>query len=193
MLDLHRYYQSTYHRPIRESLRVAVDAVQGPKVALDCGCGAGADIEVLLSKDFVVHAFDLENDAIELCKQRFRDYPKVTLSTASFEEYVYPKHSLTVADSSLFFCARDAFPDVWARLSAALKSGGIFCGSFLGRNDDMHGPGSPEITRWRNTLAFEEYEIENLFENYDLLSFNEYDVSSDMKRWHIYSVVAAKQ
>lgn len=66
--EIIEYYNSTKHREIRSDLTYAVEQVDEPKIAIDCGCGAGADIEYLLSENFKVHGFDSEALAIERCK-----------------------------------------------------------------------------------------------------------------------------
>lgn len=54
-----QYFEATANRPIRDDLRFAVEVVPEPKVAIDCGCGAGADIRYLVSNGFTVNGFDI--------------------------------------------------------------------------------------------------------------------------------------
>ena len=57
--DLQRYYEETEQREIREDLRFAVAELDtNERLAVDCGCGSGADIAYLLGEGFTVHAFD---------------------------------------------------------------------------------------------------------------------------------------
>lgn len=39
---------------------LAAKLVDGPRIAVDCGCGAGSDIAFLRSEGFVVYTFDTE-------------------------------------------------------------------------------------------------------------------------------------
>lgn len=47
--EIKEYYDATKHREVRSDLTFAVNIVGEPKIAIDCGCGAGADIEYLLA------------------------------------------------------------------------------------------------------------------------------------------------
>jgi 16S rRNA C1402 N4-methylase RsmH len=101
--EIEDYYDSTVHREIRSDLTFAVDIAGYPKIAIDCGCGAGADIKYLLSKGFKIYGFDIDNESISRCKKRFMNNKDVILSKAGFSSFKYPKASLIVADASLFF------------------------------------------------------------------------------------------
>jgi trans-aconitate methyltransferase len=50
--EITKYFESTENRKIREDLVFAVENVIETKIAIDCGCGAGADINYLVSKGF---------------------------------------------------------------------------------------------------------------------------------------------
>lgn len=122
--EISNYYNETKHRPIRVELVYAVKHVTGDKVALDCGCGAGANIAYLRENNVTVFVFDVESESIELCCQRFRHDDAVSLSLSSFRSY--PKSSLVVADARLFFCPQRDFDIVCQNIGDSLSSGGIF-------------------------------------------------------------------
>ena len=69
--EILQYYRATAQREVREDLVFAVSKVTEEKTALDCGCGAGADIAFLRKQGFIVNAFDIEEEAIRQCKKRF--------------------------------------------------------------------------------------------------------------------------
>ena len=50
--EIKQYYDATENREVHPDLTFAVNYVAGPKIAIDCGCGAGADIEYLLASGF---------------------------------------------------------------------------------------------------------------------------------------------
>lgn len=190
------YYDVTEHREIRSDLIMAVDAVGNPKIAIDCGCGAGADIEYLLGKGFKVYGFDIEDDSISRCNKRFKNNENINLSKGDFSSYEYPRTSLVVADASLFFCPKEDFEYVWTKIHDSLYASGIFCGSFLGPEDTMasanhDGP-------WGNVLVFREEQVRAVFKNgYEVLSFTEHKSSGKNPEgsphdWHVFSVVARK-
>ncbi|MBV1884073.1 MAG: methyltransferase domain-containing protein [Pseudomonadales bacterium] len=194
--DITKYFDKTEFREIRKDLVFAIKNISEPKIAIDCGCGAGADIDYLASNDFVVHGFDLEEESISRCKARFKNTDNVFLAKSSFNLFRYPQASLVAADASLFFCPISEFPSVWEKMYECLYPGGIFCGSFLGPEDSMANPGHPSVF-WPDVAVFEEAEVRNLFEYYEILRFNVHRTSGTTllgtpHDWHIFSVVAKK-
>lgn len=192
-----KYLDATENRKIREDLVFAVQYVDEPKVAIDCGCGAGADIGFLVSNGFAVYGFDVEEESISRCTARFHNVADVHLSRSSFSSYNFPKASLVVADSSLFFCPKPEFADVWKNIYECLYPGGIFCGSFLGPEDTMAGPKYNAVDYWPEVSVFEDEEVKELFTNFEVLRFNVHRSSGstpagELHDWHIFSIVAKK-
>ncbi len=195
--EIHQYYNATENSAVRSSLAYAVSLMGDTRIAVDCGCGAGADIAYLRDNDFTVHAFDSEAESIARCSKRFHGDVRVLLSHASFSNFTYPRASLVVADASLFFCPKSDFDGVWHNISASLISGGIFCGSFLGPNDTMASPDYDGDAFWPIVTAFAEAEVRARFEGFRILKWEEHNVSGKTAqdvphRWHIFSVVAEK-
>lgn len=191
------YYAETANRPVRPDLVFAISLIEDEKIAIDCGCGAGADIAYLRENGFFVFAFDIEAESIKLCSQRFAGDDKVSLSRHSFLSYDYPEASLVVADASLFFCPETEFGRVWVKIWRSLKPGGIFCGSFLGPDDTMASPHFDRDAYWPNILVFNEQALRSQLEGFEILRFKEHNVSAPTRltaanRWHVFSVVARK-
>lgn len=191
------YYDSTESSEIRSDLLQAVELVKEPRIAIDCGCGAGADIEFLTKHDFTVYGFDIEYESIKRCKDRFRNNNKVILSRDSFNTFIYPRASLILADASLFFCPTAEFDAVWQKIYESLFVGGIFCGSFLGPNDTMTSSKYSKENFWSVNKVFSENDVKSLFTNYAIINFTEHNTSGktvqgDSHNWHIFSVVAIK-
>ena len=196
--EISRYFDATAHRQTRDDLKLAVSLVEGDKTAIDCGCGAGSDIEFLRKNDFLVHAFDLEEESIARCRSRFKGDSKVLLSQASFSTFKYPVVTLIVADASLFFCPIQDFSEVWGKITHALSPKGVFVGSFLGPEDTMAGPEYNKGVYWPDVLVFAKEQVENLFNNYKIELFTEHRTSGTSPdgqphHWHIFSVVAKKK
>jgi len=191
------YYDDTKSTEIRSDLLQAIELVKGPKVAVDCGCGAGSNIGYLSTNGFTVYGYDIEDEAIIRCKDRFSNNSKVVLSQDSFSTFTYPRTSLVLADASLFFCPENEFDFAWHKIYESLYVGGVFCGSFLGPNDTMANPNYAKEGFWPNSLVFREKEIKSLFKNYLVCSFTEHKFSGRTTQgvphdWHIFSVVASK-
>ncbi len=196
--EIKEYYDATEDREIRSDLTFAVSLVGDPRIAIDCGCGAGADIEYLVATGFKVYGFDIEDEAIARCNKRFKNNNDVILTKADFSSYQYPRASLVVADASLFFCPKTEFKYVWNNIYECLYPDGIFCGSFLGPEDTMAGPVNNKSTFWPDTSVFYEKEVKEVFKNYDICRFTEHKTSGKTPQgiphdWHIYSVVARKK
>ena len=195
--EIEEYYDTTENREIRPDLTLAVKNVGEPKIAIDCGCGAGADIKYLLAAGFKVYGFDIEEESISRCKERFKNNGDLVLSKADFNSYKYPRASLVVADASLFFCPENDFEPVWRKIHECLCSNGIFCGSFLGPEDTMASANNNQVF-WDNALVFHEVQVKSLFRNdYEIISFTEHKSSGKNPNglahdWHVFSVVARK-
>lgn len=196
--EITEYYNSTKDREIRSDLIYAIEQMIEPKIVIDCGCGAGSDIEYLLSKGFRIYAFDSEASAIERCKERFKGNTDVILSKDTFHSFKYPQSSLVLADASLFFCPENEFDYVWIEMHKCLKPKGIFCGSFLGPKDTMASSDYDKDAYWADILVLNEKEVRALFaKSYEILRFTEHkssgnDPDGKAHNWHIFSVVAKK-
>ncbi len=132
------YYDRVKNSRPESALRFAISQVDRklPRVATDCGCGAGNEIEFLVRRGFEVVAFDADEASVRMCRARFEGEDSVRISQATFLTFAYPGTALTVATLSLFFSPREDFEPSWARLAASIPPGGVFCGTFLGPNDD---------------------------------------------------------
>lgn len=162
------------------------------RTAVDCGCGTGADIAYLSSLGYQVYGFDVNPDAVAICKERFAGNALVRVTEARFEEFDYPACGLATAHSSLFFADPTRFAVTWQRIEAALVPGGVFAGDFMGVRDDWAKSYRAPIT------ALEHEHIERLLEGFDIIEFNERDepgitALGRTKHWHMYSVVAVKK
>lgn len=195
--EIIEYYDSTEKSSARPDLIFALEELKEGKVAIDCGCGAGSDIAFLRSKEFTVHAFDLEEESIIRCKDRFKGDDRVFLSQDSFSSFTYPSASLVVADASLFFCPENEFDSVWENITNSLECNGVFCGSFLGPKDTMASQDYDKEAFWADVLVLTESKVKEKLQGYEILKWTEHDLSGEASQgkphhWHIFSVVAKK-
>lgn len=195
--EISEYFDATADRNVRSDLQQAIELVGNPKIAIDCGCGAGSDIAYLLANGFVVHAFDIESESISRCSERFKDETNLYLSQDGFDTFTYPPASLILADASLFFCPEGEFNKVWCKINKALIPGGIFVGSFLGPRDTMAGPDYQRDTFWPDVLVFTEAQLRPKFKDLKIISWTEHETDGKTAQgtthhWHIFSVVAKK-
>ncbi len=188
-----KYYAQVSAQPHRKLTAMAVKALGSglPKVAIDCGCGTGSDIAYLLEQGFQVYGFDVREDPLDVCRQRFAEYSQLSLSQTSFAEFEYFPASLIIANSSLFFCPQPVFANVWKKIVTALPVGGVFSGDLLGVNDSWIK--SPD----HDVSAFTQSEVDELFDGFDIIYRHEHDEPGQTalgrsKHWHMYSFIARK-
>ncbi|MCG6403314.1 class I SAM-dependent methyltransferase [Vibrio fluvialis] len=186
------YYEQAISHPHLQRTELAVKLNQSrTRVAVDCGCGTGSDIQYLAQQGYQVHGFDVNSDATELCQARSVENALVEIEQAAFESFDYPKAGIVIANSSLFFANPDQFQETWYKIEACLEAGGVFAGDFMGEKDswanNYRGPTTP----------LTESQVRSLFAHFDVVRFFERDESAKtalgrMKHWHTYSVVAVK-
>lgn len=190
-----KYYHSTRNSQLRSELEYALELSEHGGVAIDCGCGSGSNIAHLRIRGYTVHAFDVDDKAIELCSQRFSDDSDVFLSKASFGTFSYPKASLVLADASLFFCPREEFASFVSETHSALHPDGIFYGSFLGARDSMARPQFTGHNPWGKVLVQTDVELRKALSVFQILHWSEHESdgttnTGEKHHWHLYVVVA---
>ena len=188
-----RYYEKALTRPHLKRTEFAVRLNESNlKVATDCGCGTGSDIQYLEQQGFRVHGFDINPDSIAICRDRFSSKSLVDISESSFESFDYPKSGVVVANSSLYFADPNQFETTWGNIKSSIEIGGAFAGDFMGLKDTW-------ADNYRSpTTPLSESEVKGLFFDFEIVSFFERDESAKtslgrMKHWHTYSVVAVKR
>lgn len=187
------YYQKALARPHSQRTEWVARLNQSvTKVAIDCGCGTGSDMEYLYQQGYQVYGFDINPDSLAICNDRFASNPLIELTQSSFENYDYPRVGVVLANSSLFFADPEYFDEIWRRIESCLELGGVFAGDFMGLKDSW-------ANNYRSvTTAFSEENIRKLFTNFEVVRFYERDEQAPtslgkLKHWHTFSVVAIKR
>ncbi|MDO6706898.1 class I SAM-dependent methyltransferase [Photobacterium sp. 1_MG-2023] len=188
-----RYYERALGRNHNQLAERAFEINQsGVEIVVDCGCGTGSDIQFFSNLGYRVHGFDINADAIALCRQRFSENSQVELMQSSFEHFDYPAAGIVYASNSLYFSLPDVFQDTWAHMTDCLVSRGVFAGDFMGVEDDW-ATGHHQVIN-----AFTRDEIQALFHDFEIIELSERNemgstVLGKQKRWHTYSVLAVKK
>ncbi|MBO1350843.1 MAG: class I SAM-dependent methyltransferase [Hormoscilla sp. GUM202] len=137
------YYEAVAGRPPRKTLLLALNRFDAEKLenasrlAVDLGCGDGRDTVELRRRGWSVLGIDGEKEAIS----RLRSLPDIDISLLSTQVMGFetlelpPALDLINASFCLPFCAREEFPGLWAKILAALRTGGRFCGYLFGDRD----------------------------------------------------------
>lgn len=190
--DWKEYLNIVSNKPHRKILENAVlQDTSGLKIAIDCGCGVGADAGYLLDQGYEVIAFDKEEKAIEVCKYRFSDKPGFSASVCLMEDFAFKSVGLILASNSLFFCQPDRFDNTINSMLSSVAQGGIFVGDFVGPKDSwVHSPNHLVHSVTKDILGsiFCDFEILELHERDELAS----TALGNMKHWHTFTVVAKR-
>jgi tellurite methyltransferase len=186
--DWTNYYRLTKDRPPHPRLLRAVEYLGHTGQALDLGCGIRADTRYLVSQGFHVTAVDREVTALKSLANLPQGSVKCVLS--SFEEFSFAPYDLINAHFSLPFIKPEQFADVFVRLKAALRPGGIFVGQFFGIRDSWNIP--------ENQMTFFTHqEVIERLAALEILEFEEEEqdgVTTEgiTKHWHIYHILVRK-
>lgn len=189
---IENYLKLTHGKQASLWLPAAVMALGRTGRALDLGCGAGRDTKFLLEERFYVVAVDKSEKALEYLKELPQEHLEIKLS--SFEDFDFEegKYDLVNAQFSLPFTDRDIFPEVFRKMKASIKPGGMFVGQLFGVNDDWHK--SPTTRTTFHTVE----EARALFGDMEILKFIEKDYDGTIadgtpKHWHTFHILARRK
>ncbi|KUM34144.1 class I SAM-dependent methyltransferase [Pseudomonas sp. EpS/L25] len=192
MSDWTAYYAATAGGGPRDTLLRALALwSEPPGIAMDLGCGTGRDTLELLERGWQVLATDAEAEALVELRQRVPAAPGSRLYTrhARFETLVLDRYELVNASFSLPFCAPAHFPGLWARITAATRPGGLFCGQLLGTRDSWAS---------RGVTVVDPAELTELLRDWEVLHHREEEEDGHTavgkpKHWHIHHLVLRRR
>ena len=192
------YYQAVAGRPPRKTLLLALNGFEAEmmagalRFAVDLGCGDGRDTVELLRRGWRVLGIDGEQKAIARLRSR-PDIDATLLETQvmRFEALQLPPAvDLINASFCLPFCPPEEFPNLWAKIVAALRTGGYFCGHLFGERDSWaNDPGIAHYTRNLVVELLQPFAVE-------LLEEEEHPGKTALgedRDWHIFHLVARKR
>lgn len=162
----------------------------GNSVAIDCGCGVGSDIKYLAENGYKVVGFDVNDDAVSICRKRFENNSDIQITVSSFEGFDPIQCGILIAHNSLYFAEPELFSATWAKFTNSLEKGGVLSVNLMGKKDTW-------VSSFRMPVSsFTKAEIESLFEGFEVVKFSERDEDGAAtvgdKHWHTYSVIAIK-
>jgi tellurite methyltransferase len=153
------YYEVTAERPSWTTTKTAAEAfgehpADGPRFAVDLGCGAGRDTRELLRRGWRVLATDMTPEGPKTLWRLTPEGDRERLETeiSTLQDFEIPACDLVNANLILPFQPADDYAATWARILAAIPVGGRFSGMLFGDKDqaadepDMTCP-SPEAIR----------------------------------------------
>lgn len=153
------YYEVTAERPSWATTRMAAEAFgdhpdDGPRFAVDLGCGAGRDTRELLRQGWRVLATDMTPEGIETLLRLTpeADLARLRTEVSLLVDLEIPACDLVNANLSLPFQPAQDYAAVWERIRAAIPIGGRFSGMLFGDRDQAAGEAemtcpSPDVIR----------------------------------------------
>ncbi len=166
------YYDVTAERPSWTTTKTAAEAFgahppEGPRFAVDLGCGAGRDSRELLRRGWRVLATDMTPEGPETLWRLTPEADRERLETevSTLQAFEIPACDLVNANLILPFQPAHDYAATWARILAAIPVGGRFSGMLFAENDDAaDDPGMtcPPASVIRDYLAG--FEIEHWHE-----------------------------
>lgn len=195
MANWNEYTSRAKGREVRPFFTRALSECSKPAVAIDLGCGSGAETAALISQGWDVFAIDSEDSAImmtrdrapssgkkrlHLQKRRFEDLSDDALPEADF---VYSFHSLP-------FASREKFDDVLSYVFSRVKVGGVLAVTLFGPKD-----------QWvlaKTVSGISEAELKTRLNGFEILSFDTEDevgptAMEGDKHWHVFEVIARRK
>jgi trans-aconitate methyltransferase len=157
-------------------------------VAVDVGCGDGVETQALLTAGFAVTAIDATAGSIELLGRLPEAGGRLTPVLSAMQDAEIPPADLVYAGYALPFCPPEAFDDLWGRLRAAVRPGGLLACDLFGDRDQWASTSDMSfVTRGR---------VQDLVDGLDLRSLHEIEEEgrafTGLKHWHTFQVVARR-
>jgi SAM-dependent methyltransferase len=159
-------------------------------LAINLGCGDGADTFKLLRQGWAVLAVDRQAAAIALVERHVADRQRPRLQTrvADFSALALPAADLIYCGWSLQHCPAARFTGTWRNIRAALRPHGRIAAQLLGDRDDRaSSPASSAFSRDALDTLLDELDVEHLEETED-----DRDSFDGPKHWHYYEIIALK-
>jgi SAM-dependent methyltransferase len=195
-IEWEAFYRAAEGRALRP---LFVDAIpflptaipNDPLVAVDLGCGDGAETLELLTRGWTVLAVDGSPEGIARLRESVSpaDRARLTIRVAPFANVSLPPADLVYAGLSLPFCEPGDFGRVWTAITSSLRPNGLFVGHLFGPHDSWAGkPGMTFHTREDVESLLAELEIEQLREQDE-----DGEAVGGPKHWHVFHVIARKR
>ena len=116
---------------------------------------------------------------------------RLEMVISSFEDFDFPENTfdLVNAQYSLPFTSPESFNEVFGKVKASLKSGGVLVGQLFGEKDG-----------WRETpsMTFHTHdEVQQLLSDMKIINLEESEVDGRIsdgspKHWHVFQITARK-
>lgn len=161
--------------------------------ALDLGAGPLVETSYLLESGYAVDAVDKDLASASVAKAiKDKKFSFFNEDVVNFN-FKNKKYDLVLSLFTLPFIPLNDFYGVFQSIVASIKDNGYICVSLFGDRDEW------ATTNTKNTkMTFlPKQKVEALFDSFEIIRFIEEDrkrptVGGEMKKWHIFTVVAKK-
>jgi SAM-dependent methyltransferase len=165
------FIEGTQNADMSEQYRFFLKYLTPGCKLLDLGCGSGRDSAYFSSLGFEVTAVD---GSEELCKRVIANYG-IDAICISFEDISFTAEFDAVwACASLLHVKKTDMPNVLAKVSAALKPGGVLYASFKYGNEER-------VSNGRFFNDYTENDLDELLTPENQLSLLEYWITEDVR------------
>ena len=188
------FHRAALGRPARELLRRTLGCFdlerRPPGVAVDLGCGSGAETLELLRRGWQVHAVDADSSGIALLEASVPPEvrPRLHTHVTRFEDFELPSCDLVWSGFSLPYCAAAQWPLLWSHIVAALNVNGRFAGDIFGNKHawavepEVHVLTEAALRHQLEGLVIEAFDIEDGLR----------PSGGELTRWHAFGIAARK-
>lgn len=188
------YFKAVAGKEPRETLVKALEIIEKPGFAIDLGCGEGRDAVELLARGWRVQAIDGHDMATNLTLHHPR-LPKdaadrLDVKLAEMEAVDLPPCDLLNASFSLPFCRPEAFDDLWERIHASIRPGGVFAGQLFGDRDTWAT--LPDRSHQDRRKVGEMFRGRFQLEHFEEAERDGEDARGNAKHWHVFHIVARR-
>lgn len=188
------YFKAVAGKEARETLVKALEIIDEPGFAIDLGCGEGRDTVELLARGWRVLAIDGHGMAADLTLHHPR-LPKdaaerLEVKLAEMEAVELPPCDLLNASFSLPFCRPEKFDDLWDRIHASIRPGGVFAGQLFGDRDTWAT--LPDRSHQNRKKVGEMFRGRYQLEHFQEEERDGIDTLGNAKHWHTFHIVARR-
>lgn len=188
------YFKAVAGKEPRETMVKALGLFDQPGLAIDLGCGEGRDTVELLARGWRVLAIDGHEMAADLTRHHPR-LPKdatdrLEVRLAEMESVALPPCELLNASFSLPFCRPDRFDELWDRIYASIRPGGVFAGQLFGDRDTWAT--LPDRSHQSRKKMGDMFRGRYKLEHFEEVERDGQDARGNAKHWHVFHVVARR-
>lgn len=188
------YFKAVAGKEPRDTLLKALGLFERSGFAIDLGCGEGRDTVELLARGWRVLAIDGHEMAVDLVGHHPRlpadARERLEIRHAEMETAELPACDLLNASFSLPFCRPEKIDELWDRVHASIRPGGVFAGQLFGDRDTWAT--LPDRSHQTRRKVGEMFRGRYKLEHFEEVDRDGQDARGNAKHWHVFHIVARR-